>query len=1223
VKYGDLIEFDPIRTVKNLRQTDVSEDVRTFVISDRMASSLSDLIIPHLQFSEPHDNKGLLAVGNYGTGKTHLMSVIGAIAADAELLPLLTNADVVDDFAKIAGRFKVIRTSIGSTEMTLRDLIVAELEKGLQEIGVDYTFPPPTQVSNITDSLVEMMAAFESAHEGKGLLLIVDELLDFLRGRAETPLLKDLAFLREIGEVCAHTRFRFLAGVQEAIFDAPRFQFAADTMRRVKSRFEQVRIARSDVAFVVKERLLRKDVAQRDQIRKHLEQFAPLYEGMVARMDEFVSLFPVHPAYLEVFEQLTVVEKREVLKTLSDEMTALLDQDVPEDKPGVFSYDSLREVLAADPSNRQIRDVADVLDKTEKLRASVRHSLEPRDYEPTVMRIIDALAVHRLTTEDIKQPIGLTRRALCDELCLLPDDLPELDAHFLELSVDSAIAAMQKAVNGQYVSENETNHQLYIDVMKDVDYPQLIDQRADSLDPRALDAAYYDALGQLMEVQDKPMKAAYRIWQYELPWDAKNVTRLGYLFMGAPNERSTAKPPRDFYIYFLQPYDPVKFIDEEKADELFLRLEGQDDVFTTALRRYAAAADLQQQASTDRDVYVDHAQKSLRAMVTWLRENMGQAVTVTYRGKSQPLATWLGPAADRSSVRDMVETVASNALTDHFADRYPGYPKFEQALTQANVGDAAKQAIAHVLGASKTTSGTKTLASLKLLDDDGELTDRGEFAQRMIEQVTAGDGKAVNRGEVLDVRDDLYVWQPWNLEPIWVVVVAAALAQLGRVEIGYTGEGQIDAMTLDRLRTKNVEELQEFSHLAPPKALPVVALKEVAKLLGLAAGIIDTQGVKNDGVVEQLVAAATNTAERVVRANAAVGDRNTFWGSLLIEHPDEREQRLGQLQRVLDNVKARTTVGRMNKLDLTSAEIAAAQEAKEDLDYVEAVLAARDSLATLVNYLDKATGHFGADHELSADANAMRDEALTVLHAPEIDTGKVANIRRDAEELRNRFADEAARAHSRDRLDRVGDERKRKVLEGTTLKQLRALAGITLLPKETLAARLFELTEIESCPDFDEELLKKDIVCERCGYQPRPGAGRSANQALSDLEGALDKLLAEWVPALVESLREDAIRERIDLLDKSEQKNVKPFVENGELPQPVDAQFVAIVNRLVDGFDVRRVSKQQLWVALFPEASPTTLDGLRTRFDKFLVSLDGAGKADSIRVVPIGDEEQA
>ena len=161
------------------------------------------------------------------------------------------------------------------------------------------------------------MAAFQAVYPDRGLILVLDELLDYLRSRADQALSLDLSFLRELGEVCKGSRFRLIAGVQESLFDNPRFQFVADTLRRVKDRFEQVRIARDDVAFVVAERILKKDAKQQALIREHLKQFAPLYGSMNERMEEFVRLFPIHPAYLDTFERVYVAEKREVLKTLS------------------------------------------------------------------------------------------------------------------------------------------------------------------------------------------------------------------------------------------------------------------------------------------------------------------------------------------------------------------------------------------------------------------------------------------------------------------------------------------------------------------------------------------------------------------------------------------------------------------------------------------------------------------------------------------------------------------------------------------------------------------------------------------------------------------------------------------------------------------------------------------------------------------------------------------
>ena len=73
----------------------------------------------------------------------------------------------------------------------------------------------------------------------------------------------------------------------------------ADSLRRVKDRFEQILIARSDVKFVVAERLLRKTPAQDVQIREYLTPFTRFHGDMNERLDEFVRLFPVHPDYID------------------------------------------------------------------------------------------------------------------------------------------------------------------------------------------------------------------------------------------------------------------------------------------------------------------------------------------------------------------------------------------------------------------------------------------------------------------------------------------------------------------------------------------------------------------------------------------------------------------------------------------------------------------------------------------------------------------------------------------------------------------------------------------------------------------------------------------------------------------------------------------------------------------------------------------------------------
>jgi hypothetical protein len=247
---------------------------------------------------------------------------------------------------------------------------------------------------------------------------MVDELLAYLRTSKDQELILDLNFLREISEICKDLRFRFITGVQEAIFDSPHFSFVADSILRVQDRFAQILIARQDVKFVVAERLLKKTVEQQATIREYLTPFVGFYGHMNERMDEFVRLFPVHPNYIDTFKRVTAVEKREVLKTLSLAMKKLLAQDILDDRPGLIAYDSYWITLRENPSFRAVPDIKAVIDCSQVLESRIQQAFSRPAYKPMALRLIHALSMHRLITSDMYATLGATAEELRDGLCL-------------------------------------------------------------------------------------------------------------------------------------------------------------------------------------------------------------------------------------------------------------------------------------------------------------------------------------------------------------------------------------------------------------------------------------------------------------------------------------------------------------------------------------------------------------------------------------------------------------------------------------------------------------------------------------------------------------------------------------------------------------------------------------------------------------------------------------
>ena len=1230
MKYKDLIAFEPLETVKELRRADdagqAREDVRTYVISDRMAEQLNQLILPNLQFENPQDNKGLLIVANYGTGKTHLMSVISAVAEHEELADLLTNDSVKISAASVAGQFKVIRAEIGATGMVhLRDVVVTELKRGLKELGVDFEFPDFRTQTNAKDSLRAMMQAFEAKYPDKGLLFLLDELLDYLRSLKDAELIQSLQFLREIGEICPTTRFRFIAGIQEAIYDNPRFASAADAVRRVRDRFEQARISREDIEFVVQERLLKKTVTQRDQIRNHLQKFTPLYEEMAERIEDFVRLFPVHPSYIRTFERISVIEKRTILRTLSREISSKLENEVPDSEPGLVCYDSYYKTLSEDNSNRTIERVREVLDATSHLKDVVIRSMAELQYKGTAVRIIDALAVHRLTTEDNRAPIGLTVENLRDDLTLLPPGMPRQEARFLAMTTRTVIGKIMTTVSGQFLSKNEENDQYYLDVYKDVDYDQKIDERARHLDSERLDEAYYQALEELLELRDSPYVSGYRIWQYELPWTAKNVTRLGYLFMGAPNQRSTAQPARDFYVYFLQPFDKPKFEDEKRADEVFLRLDNIDDEFKAHVRQYAGAATLERESAgtTHAPIYADKRSLALRKIVDWLRQNIGSAVNVTYKGDQKPVTGWLTTTATTSgSLRDLIVGIAATVLSDHFNQRYPDYPSFEVRLTQRNLSESVRMALGYISG-RQATLGRQVLTGLELLDKEGNVTTNGKYAEALHGEIRSANGNVLNRRDILSERDrGLLNWEPWYLEPVWLVVVAAALVNRGQAEIVFPNK-RIDAINTDQLASMSLDELESFTQISPPKATPVNTIRAVADLYG-----INPNGIPESGLdpvkLQALLVGVESVYNRVAKARDVLVARETLWGEVIFDKVEEREKNLHGLIKLSEDLRGRNTVGKMNRLSASAQDLVAARNGKSELEAISKILAAKERLATSADYLKNATEHFGFDFDLSEEAIDLKSKVLDAVRiGNEVDAATVIKLSNKCDELKGKFAEAAARSYRHAHLDKSGDTRKADLLSGRDLKLLKALSVIEILPPNELTLIQTDLINLHSLIDIDEKRFKESVVYPTShNFTPGPiNNNMSAAAKLADLETRIVQLRRSWEATLVDNLKAQNLAEQIELLPEEDKSQVKEIIDSGKLPDQIDDSVVHAINQVFHEFDKRVLVRSDLWRKLFPNNAPATVAEFEERMSSLAESLGiGSPDAERIRIVPEEDQ---
>jgi hypothetical protein len=1224
MRYSDLIQFEPIESVIQLldanRPDEAKKLVSTYVMSDDMAERIAKLMIPQLSFDEAVDHTGVLVVGNYGTGKSHLMSVLSLVAEDAAYAQLIQHPKVAKAAEAIAGKFKVHRIEI-SSQMSLRDIITQQLELFLENNGVNYTFPPADRVTNNKAAFEEMMAAFAEVHPNQGILLVVDEFLDYLRSRRDHDLVLDLSFLREIGEVTKHLRFRFVAGVQEAIFDSSRFQHVADSLRRVKDRFTQVLLARQDVSFVVAERLLKKSSDQQNKIRGYLTPFAKFYGSMNERMDEYVRLFPVHPDYIGTFERLVFTEKRGALVTLRDQIQAILDDEVPEDRPGLIGYDKFWDTVKSNQVLRADPNIGPVLKVSEVLTERVTKAFTRPAYRPMALRIINGLSVHRLTTGgDIYVPVGPTAEELRDALCLYQPGIEDMggdpEADLLS-QVQTVLRETLKTVNGQFISKAPDTEQYYLDLKKDVDYDAQIEKRAETLSDDALDRAYYSAIRRLMERTDEASYVTgHQIWQYQVEWQERRVERDGYLFFGAPNDRPTAQPERDFYIYFIQPFEPPRFRDDQKPDEVFFRLKGLDDAIRRHLSFYAAAQDLASTASGGaKSVYFDKANDALRDMSKWLQEKQMTAYEVTYQGKAKTLQEWtkgvslrdkarLGPQ-ERINFRDVVNIISGLALKNQFADVAPDYPTFSALITESNRKQLVGNALRALAGGNRTKDAIVILDGLEMLDGDRIDPARSRYAQEVLSRLKGkGHGQVLNRAELLSGDSDVEHFAPlkFRLEPDLLVTVLGGLVYAGDIVLAITGD-KIDSGKLTLLAERSLDDLRQFKHIEAPKEINVAVLRSLFEMLDLPPGLAQQATQGSDEPVKRLQEEVSKLTRRVLSATTDMQGRLSFWGQPLLREEEIADWRtkLDALKSFSESLAPYNTVGKLKNLRIGSDDIAAQKKNLEVLGAVERMLELVGELGSTASYLSQAEMILPPEHDWVKKAQDTRKQVLEKLTADRT-AQHAADYRQTLGQLKKDYIAAYTAQHSKARLGVAEDKTKATLQKDPRLVSMRALAGISLLPTSQLTNFEEKLNKLKSCAALVDSELAASPVCPHCNFRPANEQGDMlpAGNVLKQLDDELDRLLESWVQTLVDNLEDPIIQSNFELLKPSSRKIVSGFAETGTLPDMVTPEFIAAVQEALSGLERITVTDEEIKHALLQGGSPATPEDLRKRFEGFL-----------------------
>jgi hypothetical protein len=363
-RIGDLVELPLVRTVVQLADLEDAK-LASRILDDFVLTADSDVALTTLlEAVAGGRGQGFFLQGNFGSGKSHLLAVLDLLLRSEKSWKSISKQEARYDSL----RRRVVTTpdvnvvaSVSLVEHTasssLEDICLPALESALTiPLGLSSSFAAhPRAVEEIRaalesrhrdelrrfleESRVEASRLFDlarpdlldqlvrnldlpfrvrrerssffealaSALEGQGpvrAILILDELSEFLRSKPDRRAFnEDIRFLQFIGEASGRMPFWIVASLQEHIETTGEIDQA--TFGKIKDRYP-VRLALTGkhLRELASSRLIKKRPGAEATISAIHREIKNAFTSFAVSEAEFAALYPVHPATLELLDDL-------------------------------------------------------------------------------------------------------------------------------------------------------------------------------------------------------------------------------------------------------------------------------------------------------------------------------------------------------------------------------------------------------------------------------------------------------------------------------------------------------------------------------------------------------------------------------------------------------------------------------------------------------------------------------------------------------------------------------------------------------------------------------------------------------------------------------------------------------------------------------------------------------------------------------------------------------
>jgi KaiC/GvpD/RAD55 family RecA-like ATPase len=1170
MKIRELVNFEEIKDVididSDVETLDKKKDiVNSYIISKGIKSSIEHIIS---NISKPR-HKSALVIGGYGSGKSHLLAWIVSILENPELADYINFEDVKKNFKDLNRDFAVIQFELQPVAAPLSDFFFDRLEEQLED-KYEISLPERSEdkLDDFKDYIKDIVNKIKEKDPKMGLIVIIDEISDFLKQKTRNEITRDIQFLRILGQVSMTTDFMFIGSMQENVFTNHKYIDEAEDFGRVSERFDIVTISKEDIKAVLSKRILNKNTEQFHEIDMLLEDYKKIFPPINADPDSYIEIFPIHPYVIKIFDELPYFEKRGVIQYAMETVGKILDHDFPE----FITYDTIFDEINAKHTVRNLDEVRPVVDVIETLDTKI--DLLKEDEQENARKLVKALAVLNLygkTTDN-----GATPEELANTLLITSSTIENKD------KIEIILNRLRDVTSGQFINKTEKNY-YYISLESGPDYDLVIERKKKNLPDGIEDEELLKLLKYTDLIGTEDAESYTRVFKDTCNWIDQKSFRLGNFIFDDGTDQ-VKKGEFDFNLIVKSPYLSQSSIKSSKNTSIIPLTF--DDQFDDLLKSLAATRLLISENYSKSVMKKKHEHFKTEAKDLLLKILLESDVEID--GERKSIKTVLTREPD--NLDEFFHNLKEKLFNDYFNQKYSKYPKFLNQMSYENIKGEVDSAVKELTGKSDTTffsNAKNLLSSLDLVDINGNIdTSNSDYYKQIYIELEENKGKNVGVESLVEKLQS----KPFGLDTPIIYLILVVATYNGEINLIKKGGGTITSSDLVDVFRSGVRAFESIPYATLETEFnpePIIKLFQALKLKeGLVRNSKDrvraVQEFKGKSLeIQGLIKSVKFDIDEIAgKADSVIGK-------------EDLESKFEDLDSIpLDDFLMVNTVNDFRKVTYSPDEIQQIQtklnllnELKEFLDdYNKFFSREYNYMKESWKWMESYPEFFSPTEIASMKEiyDSIKDKTdLSIL----LDSEKRRILKGKLQQYKMKYMRLYYVKHTKTIGDSVNWAKLENISKGNEMRRLRdmkAIKGVNSLKLNKIEDRILSLSKAK-CDKLIEDHLKDTWLCTWCRFPETLKNVQDINSEIEDIETSVEEISTEWNQNILDDIQNYS--DNMKILPDSEKTIIENILSDNKIPDEISQNVITALNNLFREIEVVKVSPGDIVNYVFKDSS--------------------------------------